>query len=115
MKNYISSGSPISVTAPYDRASGEGVKVGTLFGVATKSVLSGAALEIVTEGVVELNKLATDVVTQGLALYWDDASTPKRVTITATANLFIGHAVEAAGNGVATVKLRLSPSSKAVG
>lgn len=113
MKNWIQSGSPIELLAPYDRLSGQGLKVGTLFGVATHDALSGAAVQVVTEGVVELNKLSTDVVTQGAALYWDDSA--KRLTVTNTSNLFVGHAIAAAGNGVATVQILLSNASKATG
>lgn len=113
MKNYFQSGNPLELTAPYDRSSGQGLKVGVLFGVATHDVVSGQPVQCVTEGVVELPKLSTDVVTQGAALYWDDSN--KRLTLTNTSNLFVGHATAAAGNGVATAFLRISNASKATG
>lgn len=113
MKTWIQSGDTLTLVAPYDRTSGQGFQVGMIFAVATHDALSGAAIEGQLVGVVTLNKLATDVVAQGDSLYWDD--TNKRLTVTATANLFVGHATAAAGNGVATVPVRLTASSKAAG
>jgi len=106
MKNYIQEGKTLSLTAPYDRTSGQGALVGSIFGVAVTDVLSGATGQFTIEGVFEINKLSTDVVTLGLIIYWDD--TNKRCTITASGNTKIGAAIEAAGNGVSTVKVKLN-------
>lgn len=106
MKNFIQDGEVLSLAAPYDRTSGQGALVGSIFGVAVVDVLSGATGQFVVVGVFEINKLSTDVVTAGAKIYWDD--TNKRCTVTASGNTLIGAATEAAGNGVATVKVRLN-------
>lgn len=113
MKNFLQEGAAITVAAPYAVVSGDGVKLGMLFGVAAHDAGSGAVLEIVTAGVFRLPKLSTDVVTAGAPLYWDD--TNRRLTITNTSNLFVGHATAAAGSGATTVLLRVSNASKATG
>jgi predicted RecA/RadA family phage recombinase len=90
MKNFIQHGDIISVTAPADVVSGAGVLVGQLFGVATKNALSGAQVEIKTEGVVALPK-ATGAINEGVRVFWDNSA--KNVTTTATSNNCIGWAV----------------------
>ena len=108
MKNYVQPGKTITVAAPYARLSGDALKKGSLFGVCATDAANGAEVEIMTEGVFDLGKLATDVVAQGDPLYWDD--TNKRLTITASANTLVGAALLAAGNGAATVRIRLNGS-----
>lgn len=113
MKNFVQDGDTITIAAPYALTSGNGCQKGMLFGVATADALNGAQTEIQCKGVFNVNKLSTDVIAEGDPLYWDN--TNKRLTSTATANLFVGHATDAAGNGVATVNIRLCNASKAVG
>ncbi|SIN98948.1 DUF2190 family protein [Vannielia litorea] len=106
MKNFVQKGEAITVAAPAAVASGEGVLVGALFGVASGDAASGEDVTIQTLGVFELPKASTDVVTVGAAVYWD--ATEGEVTVTATDNTFIGHAVAAAGNPSGTARVRLS-------
>ncbi len=108
MKNYIQEGDVISVTAPYNVASGAGCLVGSLFGVATTTVLSGAAVEIATEGVFDLVKAGSQAWTVGVRVYWDDSA--KACTTTASTNKLIGVAVAAVGSGAGetTGRVRLS-------
>ena len=106
MKNKIQNGDVLSLAAPYDRTSGQGALIGSIFGVSVTDVLSGATGQFAVESVFEINKLSTDVVSLGSKIYWDD--TNKRCTVTATGNTLIGAAIEAAGNGVSTVKVRLN-------
>jgi predicted RecA/RadA family phage recombinase len=114
MKNFIESGDQPTLAMPYDRTSGQGVKVGTLFGVVTIDALSGVSAPVRMTGVFDITKLSTDVVTAGQALYWDD--TNKRLTTTSTSNLFVGHATAAASGSVSIVRCRLSSCpSKAAG
>lgn len=106
MKNFVQPGKTVTVTAPYDVASGAGLLVGSLFGVAAAAAASGAAVEASTEGVFDLNKLSTDTIDAGQLVYWDPSN--KRVTETATDNHLIGVALAAAGNGATTVRVRLN-------
>jgi predicted RecA/RadA family phage recombinase len=107
MKNYIHSGKSITVPAPTGGiSSGDGVLVGSLFGVAAFDAEESESVEIQTTGVMVLSKLATDVVAVGDLLHWD--ATNNRLTKTATSNKLIGVAVAAAGNGATTVVIRLN-------
>ncbi len=105
MKNYIQPGDTITVPAPANIASGEGVLLGDLFGVAAGAAASGADLDLVTRGVFELPKDAADTITLGQTVGWDVAN--KRVTDDAP-NAWIGHAVEAAGVASTSIKVRIA-------
>ncbi len=111
MKNYVQSGNVVTLTAPYDVASGAGLLVGSIFGVATSAAASGATVETAIEGVFDLNKLATDTIDPGQTVYWDNGN--KRVTETAASNYPIGAALASAGNGIAAVRVRLNGTTTA--
>ena len=97
-KNFLKSGGVITLAAaPYARLSGEGVKMGSLFGVCLTDIANGAAGEIETVGVFEIKKVGSQAWTQGDRVYWDD--TNKQCTTTSSGNLFIGHAHAAVGSG----------------
>jgi predicted RecA/RadA family phage recombinase len=106
MKNYIQEGRMITVAAPTGGVtSGDGVVVGALFGVATKTAAAGETVTLATDGVFDLPKLASAVIAAGDPVAWDD--TAKEVNEPDTGRYPIGIAIEAAGNGVATVRVRL--------
>jgi predicted RecA/RadA family phage recombinase len=106
MKNFIQRGDMITVTAPTGGvASGQGLLVGNLFGVAATTVAEGNSVEIATVGVYELPKLVSAVVAAGARVAWDN--TAKQVVLPGTGMVPIGIATLAAGNGVATVRVRL--------
>lgn len=101
-KSYRKPGNVIPLAAaPYARLSGEGVKMGSQFGVATTDIANGAAGEIMVVGVHELTALGAEAWTDGQKVYWDD--TNKRCTVTASTHLLIGHAVGAKANSGAAV------------
>lgn len=108
MKNCVQPGDTITVTAPYDVASGAGCLVGILFGVAAYTALSGAPVELAMEGVYDLTALSTDTAsgTSLVAAYWDN--TNKRVTTTSAGNTKIGVIVAAKVNGDTTARVRLN-------
>lgn len=105
MKNYIQKGDTIEVNAPYDVASGEGVLVDTIFGVASHDAVSGEPVQIKRTGVYDMTKTSAQAWTQGAAIYWDN--TNKRCTTASTNNTLIGAAAEAAANPTDTGKLLL--------
>ncbi len=94
------------MAAPVAVTSGDGVLVGGLFGVANSGAAIGADVTISTVGVYDLPKTSTDAMTVGAAVYWD--ASQGDLTVTATDNTAIGHAVKAAGNPSASVRVRLS-------
>lgn len=100
MKNYVNQGVNLTIAAPYDRSSGEGALVGTIFGVAQEDVTSGNDVVLVRRGVFELAKVSAQAWTLGAKLYWDD--TAKNCTTTASGNTLIGAAAAAAANPSST-------------
>lgn len=106
MKNLVQKGENLTLAAPYDVASGAGVKSGLIFGVAAGAALSGADVDLVTVGVFDLPKVSTDVFAVGAAVYWDD--TAKLMTSTTSGNTKIGVAVKAAANPSGNVTVRLN-------
>ncbi len=106
MKNLIQqSGRNITVTAPYDLAPGDGCLVGSLFGIASNTVLAGAQVPIDTGGVYAIKKTAAQTFAQGAKVYWDN--TAKSVTSVTTSNTLIGVATKAAAGGDASASVRL--------
>lgn len=96
MKNYIQAGENITVPAPADVTSGQGVLVGSLFGIATGNAKSGEDVTLSRKGVFELKKLSAQAWTVGAKVYWND--TAKECTTVATGNTLIGVAVRAAAD-----------------
>lgn len=113
MQNYVQPGDTITVAAPYDRTSGQGAKVGQIFGVSTADALSGADVALKLTGIFDLTKIGTQAWTVGALVYWDD--TNKRCTTVATGNLLIGVAVAAVDNaaGSTTGRVRLNGAARA--
>jgi predicted RecA/RadA family phage recombinase len=105
MKNYVQSGDLITVAAPYAVFSGQGVLVGSLFGVATCDAANGASVDIMPEGVFDIAALASDTGTAGAKMYWDN--TNKRLTTTTTSNTLVGVLTQAKGNGDTTARVYL--------
>jgi predicted RecA/RadA family phage recombinase len=111
MLNMVKEGNVITMAAPADVTSGDGVVVGGLFGVATTTAASGADVELLVEGVVSLPKAAGSI-GAGVLLYWD--ATNKRATTTASGNRPIGfHAGKTAnaGDAGAAIVVKLAPAA----
>jgi predicted RecA/RadA family phage recombinase len=105
MKNYVQDGNVITLIAPYTVTSGQGLLVGSVFGVATFDALNGATVEAAVEGVLDIAK-AAGAVTQGALMYWDNAA--KLCTTVSTSNKLIGVATQAQASGDATCRVRLN-------
>lgn len=105
MKNFIQPGATIPVTAPYAVSSGQGVKVGSLFGIAVYGAAQGAPVEIKREGVFDITAVTADVASQGAKVYWDD--TGRKITTTATNNTVVGAVTADKANGESTARVLL--------
>lgn len=68
-------------------------------------------MTIASDGVFDLPKLASAVIAAGAKVSWDD--TAKQVNVPGTSRFPIGTAIEAAGNGATTVRIRLDGVSTA--
>lgn len=107
MKNFRREGNSNSVPAPSGGVvAGDGVLVGSLFGIAAIDAADGESVEIACVGVFEMKKTSAQAWTVGAKVYWD--STNKVVTTTASGNSLIGVAVGAAANPSATGLVRLN-------
>jgi predicted RecA/RadA family phage recombinase len=105
MRNYLQIGDTVTVAAPAAVSSGDGVLVGTLFGIAANDADSAAEVEIKTRGVFEMPKTSAQAWTVGSAIYWNGS-----LCTTADgsgANTLIGKAMAVAANPSATGVVRL--------
>lgn len=107
MINYIAPGTTLDYTNSSGAAlaSGAGVLVGTRLGIANDAIAISAVGVVYVEGVFSVNKLSTDVVTQGAKLYWDN--TNKRLTTTSAGNTECGWAYAAASGTDTVVSIKL--------
>lgn len=104
MKNYISTGDVITVTAPAPVKAGDLVEVGKLVGIACADAASGSPVNIKTSGVFTVKKVSAQAWTAGALVYVDSGE----ATTTASTNTPIGHALAIAANPSATGVVRLS-------
>jgi predicted RecA/RadA family phage recombinase len=113
MKNYVQEGRYVEVVLPYARKSGEGVLVGSLFGVCVVDGAQGDTVNIDTVSVYDLAAVTgsgTDAAF-GAKAYWDNASGQRKVTPSAgteqAPNTLIGKflAGKATTDAVARVRL----------
>ncbi|SIN74272.1 DUF2190 family protein [Vannielia litorea] len=108
MKNYVQPGENITLTAAAASSSGDGVLVGSLFGIAAGDAEIGDTLTIVTEGVFEMPKPATDVLAVGDPVYWDASGKLATADDDSGSNAEIGVAVTTAANPSSSVRVRLN-------
>jgi predicted RecA/RadA family phage recombinase len=105
MKNYVMEGKTITVTAPAPVASGQFVTVGAIRGVAAYDAASGEPVEVATEGVFTLPKVAADSIVPGDLLYWTGTACTK-VPGTGSKPL-VGVAIKPAAVNSTTVTVKL--------
>lgn len=111
MRNYIQPGECVELVAPYDRLSGEGALVGSIFGVATKDVLNTVEGTFCTKGVFDLTKTEAQAWTQGQKIYWDNGN--KRCDSDSTVGPLIGTATRIEANPTTTGRVLLNGSAPA--
>lgn len=97
MKNYVQPGKTLTLAAPYAVNSGDGLLVGSIFGIASTNAGLGDPVESDVSGVFDLKKTGTQAWSVGDKVYWDNAA--KEVTKTSAGNTLIGVAVAAVGGG----------------
>lgn len=107
MKNYVQEGCAVVVPAPSAVASGDGVVVGSMFGVAKDAAGSGEDVVLQVEGVFSLPKTSAQAWTVGAKIYWTAGG---EATTTSSGNTLIGVAIEAAVNPSAVGIVRLNGS-----
>lgn len=105
MRNYITPGEHVTITAAAAITSGQPVLVGDLFGVAQGDADISEDVVIVRRGVFELPKTGAQAWTVGAKIYWDAGNSA--CTTTASGNKLIGVAVAVAANPSATGRVLL--------
>jgi predicted RecA/RadA family phage recombinase len=95
----------LELAAPHAVASGGGVKIGPIFGVALVGAAQGVTVEVVTAGVHLLPKVSAQAWAVGDAVFWDDDL--KLCTATAAGNTRIGVAAAAADKPSSGGRVRL--------
>jgi len=113
MKTFVQEGDKLDILSTGALAAGAGFQYGSMFGVAQNAVTAaGQALVLVTVGVFDVVKAASQAWTAGQKIYWDN--TAKVFTNVVGTNLFVGHAVLAvaggAGDTVGRVRLHGTPT-----
>lgn len=106
MRSYSQPGDVLTLPAPYDVASGRGLKVGTIFGIAANSAKAGEIVETKLQGVFEIDKAEAQVWAQGDLIYWDN--TARLATATAGSNAKIGVATSDTPGPFPTGRVRLN-------
>ena len=111
--NYKYEGKTVPLTAPYQRNTGLGAQVGSIFGVALGTVANAVEGQFAVEGVWELAKADEQEWTQGQKIYWDNSA--KVCTNVSTAGMLIGVAMAAVAvtAGLVTGVVRLNGASPA--
>lgn len=99
MRNYVQPGRMLTLAAPYAVASGDGLLVGAIFGIASGAAALGEPVEACLVGVFDLKKTPSQAWAVGDKIYWDNAA--KETTKTVGTNTLIGAAVEAMAGGAA--------------
>lgn len=113
MRSYVQPGGTLTVPAPYALTSGQGARVGQIFGIATNDAAIGADVALDLTGVFDITKIGSQAWTVGALIYWDDPN--RRCTTVATANLLVGVATIAVPGGATNTigRVRLNASFRA--
>ncbi|WP_119154152.1 DUF2190 family protein [Caldimonas tepidiphila] len=106
MRNFLQPGETVTLAAPYAVVAGQGLLVGTLFGVAVSDAANGASVEARTVGVCDLTAVSGDTGSVGSKVYWDN--TNRRCTTISTGNTLIGCLLAPKANGQTTMRVRLN-------
>lgn len=104
--NKKQTGAILTLAAPYDRTSGQGALIGSIFGVALATVLEAATGDFDTEGVWALAKTSAQEWALGDKIYWNTST--KVADNVATVGPLIGVATAAAANPSSTGDVRLN-------
>lgn len=110
MQNYIAPGDVLTVVPAAAIVSGQGLKVGSILGVAAGNAAISEPVSVIIEGVFTLPKrtnASTAAMPQGSAVYWDDTAKVIDNTSNTGINILAGYAYVAAGSTAGTVQVRL--------
>lgn len=108
MKTFVKPGINIEFIAAADVETGVGVLLGAnLFGYSINKTLSGEKGSLLTEGEVEVAKLAANVMAVGALVNFNDST--KEVQLATSTLDGVGIVTVAAGAATTTVRIKLTP------
>jgi len=110
MNNKFLSGETVPVIAPYAVTSGNGVLVGSYFGVAKHTAAISTQVETERLGCVTLPAVSANTFAQGALVYWDNVA--RNCTSTSASNRIIGTALVAKVGGTTTVQVTLDGAAR---
>jgi predicted RecA/RadA family phage recombinase len=115
MKNFVQDGRILNVLAPATLVAGQAFRVGLLAGVALQDAANGAAVQMQTDGVVDITKTGSQAWTVGQVIYGVGTTTLVATTATTTGNILLGVCVVAVGSGAGETigRIRLNGSAPA--
>lgn len=105
MRNLLSNGSQVRLLAPYALSTGDGVQIGSLFGVAAGAAAIGGLFDMIMVGEVRITAVSSDTGAVGTPMYWDN--TARALTTTAGANMCVGVLTSAKTSGQTQATIRL--------
>jgi predicted RecA/RadA family phage recombinase len=109
VNNFINEGRALQFTASGNVASGQGVVIGSVLGVATDAVANGNTGAALIVGRVRLPK-ASGAINAGVKLIWDHTAGNLKTSGATTGNLSnAAIAASGAASGDATVEVILNP------
>lgn len=115
--NYLQAGDVVDYTAGAAISSGDVVEMGNLIGVAITDIANGDTGAVKISGVFELPKVSAAVIGAGETVMWDTSAGAfeDNLATPAAGDLTGGCvAVEAAGNGDTTVKVKINVGANTV-
>jgi len=98
MRNFIAEGCALAVLAPVALTEGQGIVLGSLFGVSASTVVQGDLVALHLTGVHTLPKIGGQAWSVGAPICWDVANA--RCTTVRFGNVRIGSAAAAVGSAV---------------
>lgn len=99
-------GNIVTLVAPHKVRAGEGVVVGSIFGVVAHDADNGTHVDTQMVGIFDLPKVQAETWAQGDLVYWDNAN--KEATTTANGKTKIGVAILPADNTKNVGQVRLN-------
>lgn len=109
---YVQPGKVLDYTAGADISSGDMVSMGNMVGVALADIANGDVGSVQVEGVFDLPKVSAAVIALHDTVDFDSSAGAVEDNASTLASGDVGNfgiALEAAGNGVTTVRVRLTP------
>lgn len=109
--NFVQNGDSMTITAGATLTAGQVVRVGNLLGICVTDIANGATGTVNLTGVYSVPKVSAAVIAAGESVIWDASAAAFDDNLATPATGDVSGccvAVEAAGNGVTTVKVKLN-------